>query len=58
MIQVSGFGTVVVENNKRLFVKTADGWLEILELQQEGKKRMSAEEFLRGNRFAENDRFE
>ncbi len=53
----------MVENNKRLFVKTADGWLEILELQQEGRKRMSAEEFLheeflRGNRFAEKERFE
>jgi len=49
-------GSIVVEN-KRLFIRTSDGWVEILELQQEGKKRMSAEEFLRGYRFGENDKF-
>jgi methionyl-tRNA formyltransferase len=32
----------------RLLVGTGDGPLEVLELQQEGKKRLTAEEFLRG----------
>jgi methionyl-tRNA formyltransferase len=31
-----------------LFVRCADGWLEILELQATGGKRLSAKEFLRG----------
>lgn len=35
-------------NNSKIFVNTADKKLEILELQLEGKKRMSTEEFLRG----------
>lgn len=54
----SGTGSVIVENNNRLFVKTSDDWLEILEVQQEGKKRMTAEEFLRGYRFVEIKRFD
>lgn len=33
----------------RLAVKTGDGWIELLSLQPEGKKRMTAEEWLRGN---------
>lgn len=35
-------------NDRNIFVNTADKKLEILELQLEGKKRMSAEEFLKG----------
>ncbi len=50
-------GSVIVENNNRLFVKTNDDWLEIEEVQQEGKKRMSIEEFLRGYRINERERF-
>lgn len=30
--------------------RCADGWVEVLDLQLEGKKRMGVEEFLRGNR--------
>lgn len=50
-------GRVVVESG-HLYISTADGMVEVLELQQEGKKRMSAEEFLRGYRFGADDRFE
>lgn len=50
-------GFIIVKNSK-VFVRCSDGWLEILELQLEGRKRMSTEEFLRGYRFKENDRFE
>lgn len=32
-----------------LFVRCADGWLEILELQASGSKRMSAKEFVKGH---------
>jgi len=31
-----------------MFVKCADGWLEILELQMAGKKRMETKAFLLG----------
>lgn len=45
-------GSVRVENH-RLFTGCAgDTWLELVELQLEGKKRMSAAEFLRGNPLA------
>ncbi|MGB1316937.1 MAG: methionyl-tRNA formyltransferase [Flavobacteriales bacterium] len=40
-------GTIAVEN-KQFFVKCSDGWLEILELQMAGKKRMDAKSFLLG----------
>ena len=47
----------IVQIEKKLFIQTADELIGILELQQEGKKRMSAEEFLRGYRFNEGDLF-
>lgn len=34
-----------------LKIRTADGWVNILELQPEGKKRMGAKDFLRGNKI-------
>ncbi|WP_172678814.1 methionyl-tRNA formyltransferase [Jiulongibacter sediminis] len=44
--------TEVISNGKDLLAfKTADGWLGITELQLEGKRRMTTEEFLRGFRF-------
>lgn len=49
-------GSVTMEG-KHLFVQTSDGWLDIIELQQEGRKRMTAEEFLRGYTFSGEDRF-
>ncbi len=50
-------GAIIVAEN-RLFVTTADHVIEVLELQQEGKKRMSAGEFLRGYRFNASDVFQ
>lgn len=41
----------IVTTKKEIFLKTSDGYLEILELQPEGRKKMSAEEFLRGYSF-------
>lgn len=38
----------IVEDKRKLIVKTADGLLEILSLQPEGKKRMDTKEFLLG----------
>lgn len=49
-------GKILVERNT-LYVRASDSWLEILELQQEGRKRMTAEEFLRGYKFNENEKF-
>jgi len=50
-------GEVLLEG-KRLFVGTGDGVLSLIELQQEGKRRLLAEEFLRGYRLNSGDRFE
>ena len=39
------------DNKNYLSFKCYDGWLDILELQLEGKKRMKVDEFLRGHKF-------
>ena len=44
-------GQVDTDNKTFLRVKTQDGWISILEFQPEGKKRMTVEEFFRGNRI-------
>ncbi|WP_229311049.1 methionyl-tRNA formyltransferase [Larkinella soli] len=41
-------GTASAER-KALLIKAEDGWLSVDELQAEGKRRMTAEEFFRGN---------
>jgi methionyl-tRNA formyltransferase len=41
-------GTVVSDGKKYLKIACADGWLSLKDLQLEGKKRMTVEEFLRG----------
>jgi len=46
-------GTLRVEKN-HLFVATSDEWLELIELQLAGKKRMAARDFLNGMRDIEN----
>ncbi len=49
-------GQIHVENH-RVFAACADEtWLELIEVQLEGKKRMTAAEFLRGTPIAENAR--
>ena len=50
-------GTVLDATN-RLLIATADGALEVLQLQPAGKRSMSASEFLRGNRVTPGDRFD
>lgn len=45
-------------NRTQIFVRAGDGILEIIELQQEGKKRMAVEEFLRGYTFKGADHFQ
>ena len=47
----------ILETGHRLVVGTQHGALELLELQQEGKKKLSAEEFLRGYRLTEGEVF-
>ncbi|MBW7887573.1 MAG: methionyl-tRNA formyltransferase [Bacteroidetes bacterium] len=49
-------GEIAITENS-LLVKTKDSALEILEIQQEGKKRMSVEDFLRGFKFTSAKRF-
>lgn len=50
-------GSVVVTSTS-LSVATADTLLQLVELQQEGRKRMGVEEFLRGYKIASDERFE
>jgi len=42
-------GQAYTDHKKVILVRAADGWLSIDSLQAEGKRRMTAEEFLRGN---------
>ena len=49
----------IVQNNKHLIVSCGDGnCIEILNLQVEGKKAMSADDFMRGNALDIGDKFE
>lgn len=44
-------GTIDTDGKSYLRFATADGWIRVLELQLEGKKRMALGDFLRGYRF-------
>jgi len=44
----AGSGPLPSEGPDRLVVPAGDGWIDVLELQQEGRQRLSAPEFLRG----------
>ncbi len=46
-------GVAYTDHKKLILVRAADGWLSIDSLQAEGKRRMTAEEFLRGNRLSQ-----
>src|SRR5690606_9568837 len=45
-------GTYRTDNKTFLHFKTVNSWISIEELQMEGKKRMTVEEYLRGNKLA------
>jgi methionyl-tRNA formyltransferase len=45
-------GSVLAHNGRMLAACSGESWLEFLEVQLEGKKRMTAAEFLRGNPLA------
>jgi len=47
----------VLQADNKLIIKTNDGAIELLDLQLEGKKRMSAEAFLRGYRLTIGEKF-
>lgn len=44
-------GETFTDNKNYLYFKTLDGWISVDELQPEGKKRMTIQEFLRGNKL-------
>ncbi|HMD13232.1 MAG TPA: methionyl-tRNA formyltransferase, partial [Bacteroidota bacterium] len=56
--QRSGIPGEIISIDKRIGVQTGNGVVEILELQQEGRKKMSAEEFLRGFQMHVGDQFQ
>lgn len=49
-------GAVRVENHRMFAACAGNSWIELIEVQQEGKKRLYAEEFLRGNPLAPDTR--
>jgi methionyl-tRNA formyltransferase len=51
-------GSIVVQEGRLLVACAEDTWLEFLEVQLEGKKRMTAAEFLRGNPLAPGTRLD
>lgn len=50
-------GEAIIQGG-RFFIACSNGFIEITELQMEGKKRMTAEEFLRGNAIKEKHIFD
>jgi methionyl-tRNA formyltransferase len=56
--QLPGALLPIAANPPRLLVATGAGGVEILELQPAGKRRMKAEEFLRGRPVRPGDRME
>lgn len=44
-------GEYVTDNKNYLYFKTQDGWIAVDELQPEGKKRMTIQDFFRGNKL-------
>ncbi len=50
-------GTVAMQDNDQLVINTGKDCLKLLDLQIEGKKRMSVSEFLRGTPIKRGDRF-
>jgi methionyl-tRNA formyltransferase len=46
--RAAGSVTPSDDRHRRLFMQAGDGWVEVLELQQEGRRRITAAEFLRG----------
>ena len=58
-MQILRNGTVLVSDQRNgLFIKTKDGILKVLEIQGENAKRMSINDYLRGNTINEFDVFE
>ncbi len=49
--QTGDIGQFNTDHKNYLYIKAADGWISIEELQPEGKKRMSLQEFFRGNKL-------
>lgn len=44
-------GTLLTDNKKFIHIATSDGFINVMQLQAEGKKAMTTEEFLRGNKL-------
>ena len=55
----NGFGEVVESDSKKnVWVRTGKGFLSLLEVQPENKRKMSGEEFIRGYRVKPGEKFE
>ena len=50
-------GKIEIINLKKLVVHSSDSLISILEIQQEGKKRLLVQDFLKGSNFKHGDYF-
>ena len=57
-VETAGPGTIDSDDQTYLNVACGDGWLEVTDLQLSGKKRMKADDFLRGFRGIDTYHFE
>lgn len=44
-------GEIKTDNKNYLYIKTSDGWISVIELQPEGKRKMNIREFFMGNKI-------
>jgi methionyl-tRNA formyltransferase len=44
-------GDFLTDNKNYIYIKTSNGWVSLEEIQLEGKKRMTVQEFFRGNKL-------
>jgi methionyl-tRNA formyltransferase len=50
-------GSIVQSSSSELYIAVEDGFIRILELQLQGRKRMKTEDFMNGFQFQQTDVF-
>jgi methionyl-tRNA formyltransferase len=55
-VNVTTCGKLDTDHKTYLRIQTLDGWIYVVELQPEGKRKMKIEDFLRGNTLKTNEK--
>ncbi|MBR3697181.1 MAG: hypothetical protein IKM97_02785 [Clostridia bacterium] len=59
ILEKSEPGKIILSDSKKgLFIKTLDGVISVIEIQEENSKKMGILDFLRGNKIEENNKFQ